>query len=86
MSLSIRLDPEMENKIRILSKRLRIPKSEVIRKSLKRFLSEVSRTESSFPYQIYKMLEDRIPASGLTSLSMNHRTEVLKRIQQRRRS
>lgn len=85
MPLSIRLGEELEKAISQVARRLHIQKSEVIRKCLKKFLSEVAESDPCSPGQIYKKLESRIPGSGNGSLSFNHREEVLKRIQHSRR-
>ncbi len=81
MPISLRLDRELEKKITHATKQLNITKTEIIRRSLKRYLSEVAEsTEPNFSYTVYHLLEEKIPDSGHGYLSINHRSEVLKRV------
>lgn len=80
MPMSLRLDNELEEEINRIAKRLNINKSEVIKRSLKKYLSEASKLKLGSSYSIYHRFEDKIPGSGHGSLSIEHRKEVLKKI------
>ncbi len=81
MPMSLRLDSELEKKITQAAKRLNVNKTELIRRSLKKYFSEIAeKTEPNFSYSIYHKIEEKIPGSGHGYLSVNHRAEVLKRI------
>lgn len=85
MPISFRLDSELEKKITQAAKRLNVNKTEIIRKSLKKYLSEIiDKAEPNSSYIIYRKLEKSIPSSGYGYLSVNHRTEVLKRIKKKK--
>ena len=87
MPMSLRLDSELEKKIRQATKRLNVNKTEIIRRSLRKYLSEiVEKTEPNFSYSIYHKLEEQIPGSGHGYLSVNHRAEVLKRVKAQKAS
>lgn len=81
MPISIRLENEIEKQIIQIAKRLNVNKTEIIRRCLKKYLSEIVE-ESPSAYSIYSKLEEKIPSSGQSNLSVNHRSEVLKRIKE----
>tara|TARA_B100002003_G_C13697440_1_gene351000 strand:+ start:232 stop:495 length:264 start_codon:yes stop_codon:yes gene_type:complete len=80
MPMSLRLDNELEKKIKQAAKKFNVNKTEIIRRSLTKYLSEISETEPNFPYSLYRKFEKEIPGSGHGSLSINHKKEVLKKI------
>jgi hypothetical protein len=80
MPISLRLGKGLEKRVNQTARSLHINKSEIIKRSLEKYLSELSETERISLYSLYQRLEDRIPGSGHGSLSMDHRKEVLKRI------
>jgi len=80
MPVSLRLNKELEDKVNQIAKKLNINKTEVIKRSLKKYLSEVAKTEPDSSYSIYHKFEKNIPGSGHGSLSIDHRKEVLKKI------
>lgn len=85
MPMSLRLESELEKKITQAAKRLNVNKTEIIRRSLKKYLSELAEnTEPNVSYTIYHMFEEKIPGSGHGSLSVNHSEEVLKRLQKQK--
>ena len=85
MPMSLRLDSELEKKITQAAKRLNVNKTEIIRRSLRKYLAELAeKTEPNLSYSIYRKLEKNIPASGHGHLSVNHREEVLKRLKKQR--
>ncbi|MFQ5674864.1 MAG: hypothetical protein ACE5G1_03120 [bacterium] len=87
MPMSLRLERELEKKIIQAAKRLNVNKTEIIRRSLKKYLSELAEnTEPNVSYAIYQTFEEKIPGSGHGSLSVHHREEVLKRLQKQKAS
>ncbi len=87
MPISLRLDTELEKEITQIAKKLNVNKTEIIRRALKKYLPEIlEKSEPNFPFRIYSKLEKDIPASGHGCLSINHRTEVLKRIKKQKLS
>lgn len=80
MPMSLRLGNELEKKVEQAAKKFNVKKTEIIRRSLTRYLSEISGTEPNFPYSLYRKIEKEIPGSGDGSLSINHKREVLKKI------
>jgi predicted DNA-binding protein len=85
MPISLRLDSELEKNITKAAKRLNVNKTEIIRRALKRYLSEIiEKGAPNFSYIIYHKIEEHVPASGHGYLSVKHRTEVLKRIKKQK--
>ncbi|ODS32355.1 MAG: Ribbon-helix-helix protein, copG family [Candidatus Scalindua rubra] len=80
MPMSLRLDKELEKKITQISKRLNVNKTEIIRRSLNKYLSEIAEIDKNLSHFIYRKLEKSIPGSAHGRLSINHSSEVLKRI------
>lgn len=83
MPISLRLGKGVEEKIVQATKMLHTTKTEVIKKAVQKYLSELS-LESPPIYSIYQSLEKRIPGSGHGTLSVDHRKEVLKRITEKK--
>lgn len=83
MPLSIRLDKETEEQLNQVAKRLKLNKTELIRKSLKEYLVKILSEETSSPYEIYARNYSEIYGSGKGNLSLNHREELIKRIKKR---
>ena len=84
MPISLRLDKGLEEKIAQAMKILHISKTEVVKRSLKKYLSELQTEERSTLFAVYQRFENKIPGSGQGALSIDHRTEVLKRIKAKR--
>ncbi len=84
MPISVRLDKGLEEKIVQATKLLHVSKTEVVRRSLEKYLSELQTGGRSTLFSVYRRFEDRIPGSGQGTLSIDHRTEVLKRIKAKR--
>ena len=79
MPISLRLEKGIEERIVQATKMLHTTKTEVIKRAVQKYLSELSM-EAPPVYSIYQSLEKRIPGSGHGTLSIDHRKEVLKRI------
>lgn len=79
MPISLRLEKGIEERIVQATKMLYTTKTEVIKRAVQKYLSELS-LEAPSVYSIYQSLEKRIPGSGHGTLSIDHRKEVLKRI------
>jgi len=80
MPISFRLNKELENKLEKTAKNLNVNKTEIVRISLTKYLSEIDDSKQNVAYAIYSKLEDSIPGSGIGNLSVDHRTNVLKGI------
>ena len=85
MPVSLRLNKELEDKVNQIAKKLNINKTEVIKRSLKKYLSEAAKTNLNSSYSIYHKFEKHIPGSGHGSLSIDHRKEVLRKIKGKER-
>lgn len=79
MPISLRLEKGIEERIVQATKVLHTTKTEVIKRAVQKYLSELY-LEAPPLYSIYQSLEKRIPGSGHGTLSIDHRIEVLKRI------
>ena len=78
--ISSRLSRELEYKLKQTAKNLNVNKADIVRVSLTKYLAEIDENKQNIPYAIYSKLEDSIPGSGDGYLSVNHRSEVSKRI------
>lgn len=83
MPISLRLERDLEERVNRTAHLLRISKTEVIKKSLQKFLSEINMEDKASFYDFYKQLEGEVPGSGHGSLSVDHRKEVLLRLKDR---
>ncbi len=83
MPISLRLERDLEERINRTAHLLRISKTEVIKKSLQKFLSEINMEGKASFYDFYMQLEGEVPGSGHGSLSVDHQKEVLLRIKDR---
>lgn len=82
MPISFRLNKKLENKLKQTAKDLNVNKTEIVRLSLTKYFAEIDESKQNISYAIYSKLEDSIPGSGNGSLSIDHGTNVLKRIKQ----
>ncbi|MBI4651716.1 hypothetical protein HY745_10630 [Candidatus Desantisbacteria bacterium] len=83
MPISLRLNNELEIEINKTAKKLNISKTEIVRRSLKKYFSENISNEENTVYSIYSKIEKNIPGSGHGLLSINHREEVMKKIRKK---
>lgn len=83
MPISLRLDNDLEKIINQTAKRLNLNKTEIIRRSITKYLSDVEEKEKTSLYELYRKFEEKIPGSGHGLLSIQHRKEVLKRIKRK---
>ncbi|OIO42806.1 MAG: hypothetical protein CO148_00875 [Nitrospirae bacterium CG_4_9_14_3_um_filter_41_27] len=83
MPISLRLEKELEERVNRTAHLLRISKTEVIKKSLQKFLSELNMEGKTSFYDFYMKLEGEVPGSGHGLLSVDHRKEVLQKIRGR---
>lgn len=83
MPISLRLERDIEERINQTAHFLRISKTEVIKRSLQKFLSELNMEGKASFYDFYMKLECEVPGSGHGLLSVDHRKEVLQRIRGR---
>ncbi len=79
MPISLRLGKGLEERINQATTMLHTTKTEVIKRAVQKYLSELNK-EAPSVYSLYQSMEKRIPGSGHGTLSIDHRTEVLKRI------
>ena len=79
MPISLRLGKGLEEKINQATEVLHTTKTEVIKRAVQKYLSELYR-EATPIYSLYQSMEKKIPGSGHGTLSIDHRKEVLKRI------
>ncbi len=84
MILSIRIDQDLEKEVNRAAKITGLKRSDIIRKSLSKFLGEITGSKKISPFHIYQTLEKEIPGSRHGTLSINHRQEVLKILKKRR--
>lgn len=77
--IGLRLEKGIEERIVQATKMLHTTKTEVIKRAVQIYLSELS-LEAPPVYSIYQSLEKMISGSGHGTLSIDHRKEVLKRI------
>ena len=83
MPISLRLEKDLEERINRTAHLLHISKTEVIKKSLQKFLLELDFEGKASFYDFYKQFEGKVPGSGHGSLSVEHRKEVFRRIRDR---
>jgi hypothetical protein len=83
MPISLRLERDIEERVNQTAHLLRISKTEVIKRSLQKFLSELNMQGKASFYDLYMKLEGEVPGSGHGFLSVEHRKEVLQRIRGR---
>jgi len=84
MQMTIRMPDEYEAKIREISEKTGLRKSDIARLALKKFLEEFDRQE--LQERPFKRARDLVGvvSSGIYDLGANHRRHVLNRIQEQK--
>ena len=67
MTLSIRLDPDLEHDLERASAQSGLPKSQIVKQGLREYLAKL--TPKKTPYELGKDLFGKGPGSGLGDLS-----------------
>jgi len=83
MQLTIRMPDEVGEKIDVLSKRLGLKKSDVVRLALRQFADDNMGGDERTPFQRVKHLVG-IGESGISDLGRRHRDHMVKKIGGRR--
>jgi len=81
MPLSVRLDRDTQKTLEQLAKKLRISKSELVRRSLAKLATEEG--SASRPFEAYNVISKSIPASGRGDLSTRSRELLTRKIRSR---
>jgi Arc/MetJ-type ribon-helix-helix transcriptional regulator len=82
MQLTVRMPDEYKKKIELLSRRLGLKKSDVVRLAVKQFTEENLDVDDRPPYERIRGLIG-IAKSGVTDLGLRHRHYLAKRIKGR---
>lgn len=80
--LTVRLPEDLSKGIRVMAKRLRLKRSDIVRLALERFLKESSGEREERPYERVKHLLGKYN-SGLPDLGQSHRKYIIERIKRR---
>lgn len=75
--LTVRLSDDLDEGLSVLSKKLRLKRSDIIRIALERFLEEFEGKKEEKPYEKVKNLIGSI-SSGISDLGESHRKYLLK--------
>jgi predicted DNA-binding protein len=75
--LTVRLSDDLDEGLSVLSKKLRLKRSDIVRMALERFLEEFEVKEEEKPYEKVKNLIGSI-SSGISDLGEAHRKYLLK--------
>ena len=75
--LTVRLSDDLDEGLSVLSKKLRLKRSDIVRMALERFLEEFEGKEEEKPYEKVKNLIGSI-SSGISDLGESHRKYLLK--------
>lgn len=79
MQLTVRMPDEYKKKIELLSRRLGLKKSDVVRLAVKQFTEENLKTDDRIPYERVRNIVGSAE-SGITDLGQRHRYHVIKRL------
>ena len=77
--LTLRLPDDLEEDLSMLTKRLRLKRSDIVRMALERFIGEVKENEEMKPYDRVVSIIGTI-SSGISDLGEAHRRHILKKI------
>lgn len=75
--LTVRLSDDLDEGLSVLSKKLRLKRSDIVRMAIERFLEEFEDKEEEKPYEKVKNLIGSI-SSGISDLGESHRKYLLK--------
>jgi Arc/MetJ-type ribon-helix-helix transcriptional regulator len=82
MQLTVRMPDEYKKKIEMLSKRLGLKKSDVVRLAVKQFTEDNLKMDDRTPYDRIRNLIG-VAESGITDLGQRHRHYIAKKIKGR---
>jgi len=77
--LTVSLPDDLEEGLSVLSKRLRLKRSDIVRMALEKFIGEFKRVEETKPYDRVASLMGAV-SSGISDLGEAHRKYVLKKM------
>jgi metal-responsive CopG/Arc/MetJ family transcriptional regulator len=77
--LTIRLPDDLEEDLTVLTKRLRLKRSDIVRMALEKFIGEFKGDEETKPYDRVANILGTI-SSGIPDLGEAHRRYLLKKI------
>jgi len=77
--LTLRLPDDLEEDLSMLTKRLRLKRSDIVRMALERFIGEFKGVEEIKPYDRVVSIIGTI-SSGISDLGEAHRRYILKKI------
>jgi predicted DNA-binding protein len=77
--LTIRLPDDLDEDLSVLTKRLRLKRSDIVRMALERFIGELKGVEETKPYNRVANILGTI-SSGIPGLGEAHRLYLLKKI------
>jgi metal-responsive CopG/Arc/MetJ family transcriptional regulator len=77
--LTIRLPGDLEEDLTVLTKRLRLKRSDIVRMALERFIGEFKEVEETKPYDRVVSIIGTI-SSGISDLGEAHRKYLLKKM------
>jgi Arc/MetJ-type ribon-helix-helix transcriptional regulator len=82
MQLTVRMPDEYKKKIELLSRRLGLKKSDVVRLAVKQFTEENLKMDDRPPYERVRNLVGSAE-SGIKDLGKRHRSYILKKLKGR---
>ena len=82
MQLTVRMPDEYKKKIELLSRRLGLKKSDVVRLAVKQFTEENLKIDDRPPYERIRSLIG-IAESGIKDLGQRHRHYIVKKLKGR---
>jgi len=77
--LTLRLPDDLEEDLAVLTKRLRLKRSDIVRMALEKFIAEFKVGEETKPYDRVASILGTI-SSGIPDLGEGHRKYLLKKI------
>ena len=77
--LTLRLPNDLDEGLSMLTKRLRLRRSDIVRMALEKFISEVKGDEETKPYDRVANIIGTV-SSGMTDLGEAHRTYLLRKM------
>jgi metal-responsive CopG/Arc/MetJ family transcriptional regulator len=77
--LTLRLPDDLDEDLSMLTKRLRLKRSDIVRMALEKFIGEVKGNEETKPYDRVANIIGTI-SSGITDLGEAHRRHLLKKM------
>lgn len=83
--LTIRLPDDLEEDLTVLTKRLRLKRSDIVRMALEKFIDEFKEGEKIKPYDRVANILGTI-SSGISNLGGAHRRYLLKKIKRQTNS